>query len=89
MIARQNKSTISTYDAKSLFSQMLDRVEHGEELTITRHGKPVARLLPVNNEQLAMKRASAIARMLIRRKYSKLKGTTIMDLVREGREARK
>lgn len=89
MIARQNKSTISTYDAKARFSNMLDRVEHGEELTITRHGKPIARILPVNNEQLALQRASAIARMMIRRKYNKLKGMTIMDLVREAREGRR
>ena len=37
---------IGAFDAKNKFGMLLDRVEQGEEITITRHGKPVARLVP-------------------------------------------
>ncbi|MBY0336638.1 MAG: type II toxin-antitoxin system prevent-host-death family antitoxin [Acetobacteraceae bacterium] len=36
-----------TYTAKAKLSELLDRVEAGEEVTITRRGKPVAKLVPV------------------------------------------
>jgi prevent-host-death family protein len=32
--------------AKSRFSELLDQVERGETIVITRHGKPVARIVP-------------------------------------------
>jgi prevent-host-death family protein len=37
---------IGAFDAKNKLGMLLDRVEHGEEIIITRHGKPVARLIP-------------------------------------------
>jgi prevent-host-death family protein len=37
--------TISTYDAKATLSALLQQVEQGEEVVITRHGTPVARLV--------------------------------------------
>jgi prevent-host-death family protein len=37
---------IGAFDAKNRLGQLLDLVEQGEEITITRHGKPVARLVP-------------------------------------------
>lgn len=37
---------IGAFEAKNKLSALLDRVEQGEEIVITRHGKPVARLLP-------------------------------------------
>ena len=39
--------TIGAYDAKTRFSELLERVEQGEEVVITRHGSPVARMVPV------------------------------------------
>lgn len=38
---------IGASEARKHLSQLLDRVARGESLTITRHGKPVARLVPV------------------------------------------
>jgi prevent-host-death family protein len=38
--------TVNIYEAKTHLSQLLARVEHGEEITISRHGRPVARLVP-------------------------------------------
>lgn len=40
-------ATVGAFEAKTHFSRLLDRVADGEEVTITRHGKAVARLVPV------------------------------------------
>jgi prevent-host-death family protein len=55
--------TIGSYLAKMHLPQLLERVEHGETFAITRHGKPIARLLPA---MLSVERpgiAAAIAAM--------------------------
>ena len=36
---------IGAFEAKNKLGNLLDRVERGEEIVITRHGKPVARLV--------------------------------------------
>lgn len=46
---------IGAFEAKNRLGMLLDRVEQGEEILITRHGKPVARLVPsttrIQNEE--------------------------------------
>jgi prevent-host-death family protein len=37
--------TVGTFEAKNRLSELIDKVERGEEIVITRHGKPVARLV--------------------------------------------
>lgn len=37
---------VGAFEAKNTLGALLDRVERGEEIVITRHGKPVARLVP-------------------------------------------
>ena len=39
--------TIGAYDAKTHLSRILEQVEAGEAFTITKHERPVARLIPV------------------------------------------
>jgi prevent-host-death family protein len=39
-------ASVGAYDAKAKLSALLDRVERGEEIVITRHGRPIARLVP-------------------------------------------
>jgi prevent-host-death family protein len=41
--------TVGAFEAKTHLSSLLERVERGETVTITRHGKPVARLVPVEH----------------------------------------
>ena len=43
-------TSIGAYEAKTHLAQLLDRVEIGETITITRHGKAVARLVPAADE---------------------------------------
>ncbi len=40
-------TTVGAFEAKTHLSALLDRVERGEEILITKHGRPVARLAPV------------------------------------------
>jgi prevent-host-death family protein len=42
---------IGAFEAKNTLGALLDRVQRGEEIIITRHGKPVARLGP-NSERI-------------------------------------
>jgi len=39
-------AVVGAYQAKTHLADLLDRVEQGERITITRHGKPVADLVP-------------------------------------------
>jgi prevent-host-death family protein len=41
-----HKAIVGAHDAKTHLARLLDRVERGEEIVITRHGRPVARLVP-------------------------------------------
>ncbi len=45
-------ATISAFDAKTRFGELLDRVARGEEIVITRHDKPVARIVPEGSRNL-------------------------------------
>lgn len=39
-------TTFGAFEAKTHLSELLHRVEGGEHITITKHGRPVARLVP-------------------------------------------
>lgn len=75
---------IGAYEAKTHFSQLLERVEKGERITITKHGKPVALLVPTEPTR---KRpvAEVIEEILEFRKGNRLNGLKIKDMIREGR----
>lgn len=51
--------TIGAYEAKTHLPSLLERVARGESLTITRHGKPVACLVPVAGDRTLAERAAA------------------------------
>jgi prevent-host-death family protein len=51
---------IGAFEAKNTLGALLDRVERGEEIIITRHGKPVARLVP-NSQGIDREQAHAAA----------------------------
>lgn len=57
---------VSAREANQGFSKLLAEVAKGKEVVITRHGKPVARLVPVRDEAAAKKRDAAIRRMMRR-----------------------
>ena len=79
------KGSVGAYDAKTHFSELLERVEGGEEVTITRHGSPVARLIPVQRKTSRAKRREAIAAIRKLAQTNSLGGLRIKDLIAEGR----
>ncbi len=66
---------IGAFEAKNTLGTLLDHVERGEEIVITRHGKPVARLVP-NTRRVDQKQAqAAFDRIRIRaRQFKKSNG---------------
>lgn len=56
--------TITLREANQTFSRCVREVEAGEEITITRKGEPVARLVPVRRERvLTWEQEAALARL--------------------------
>jgi prevent-host-death family protein len=50
--------SVGAFEAKTHLSSLLDRVERGEDVIITRHGKAVARLVPAGSGQRAEAKAA-------------------------------
>jgi prevent-host-death family protein len=85
MATVHHPNTIGAYDAKTRFSELLDQVQSGEEITITKHGTPVARLVPVKKKTTPQERREAIERWKESSKGITLGGLKIRDLINEGR----
>jgi prevent-host-death family protein len=49
-------ATITAFEAKTRFGELLNRAEKGEEITITRYDKPVARIVPEPDDRLEQTR---------------------------------
>jgi prevent-host-death family protein len=76
--------TVGAFEAKTHFSALLERVARGEEVLITRHGKPIARLVPeqvIDRERVG----AAIARLKELAKGRHLDGLSVRELRDEGR----
>ena len=77
-VPTQPAATIGEYDAKARLSELLDRVARGEQIVITRHGKPVARLVPEGGHDRAAAHA-AVARMVALGKEVRKSGVNLTD----------
>ena len=75
---------VGTFEAKNRLSALLEMVAAGEEVTITRNGKPVARLVPVETRDLESARTAAEGLKAIRAR-SRPGPESLKDLVNEGR----
>jgi prevent-host-death family protein len=76
---------IGAFEAKNKLGTLLDWVENGEEIVITRRGKPVARLVPAEvaaDHEAARRAADAIRARSV---GVTLGGLSIRELVNEGR----
>lgn len=78
--------TVGTYEAKTQLSRLLDEVAKGETITITKHGVPVAQLVPPPNA-----RREDLAQLVEdwleyrRRQNIRLDGLSIKEMIEEGR----
>ena len=85
MATMQGGNTVGAYKAKTHLSELLEKVEAGEEITITKHGAPVAKLVPVKKEASAEERAAAIRRIQKLGAHLSLTGLKVKDLIAKGR----
>jgi prevent-host-death family protein len=76
---------VGAFEAKNTLSALLDQVEKGGEVTITRRGRPVARLVPAEAGIDPGRARRAADNLLARRKGVSLGGLRLKDLVDEGR----
>ncbi|MCL1817641.1 MAG: type II toxin-antitoxin system prevent-host-death family antitoxin [Spirochaetaceae bacterium] len=77
---------IGAFEAKTHFSRIIEKVEHGEDFVITRRGKPVAKIIPFKQEK-EMSRKEALERLKEMRKlYRGEPGSfNIREAIEEGR----
>ena len=54
---------VGIYDARSRLSELVDRVEAGEEVILTRRGRPIVRLVRAEEEARRKARAAAVERI--------------------------
>jgi prevent-host-death family protein len=77
-------TTVGSYEAKTHLSQLLDRVAKGERILITKHGVPVAELVPPD-PRLKVGVDDTIAALKRFGKGRSLGGLSIRELIEEGR----
>ena len=76
---------VALFEAKNRLSELIHRVEAGEEIAITRRGKVVARLVPAELGNAGQRALDAVAGLRASRKGVSLGRLNSRDLVREGR----
>ena len=81
---------MSAFEAKTHFGELLDRVSKGEEVVITRHDRPVARLVPEGAQRLDDVRRTVaglreLQERIRRRSRSKLSDMEARSAIEEGR----
>lgn len=84
--------TVTAFEAKTRFGELLDRVAKGEEIVITRHDRPVARIVPEGAQRLDhVRRAVGGLRELQQRISRRTKGRAklstraVRSAIEEGR----
>jgi len=81
---------VTAFDAKTRFGELLERVSKGEEVVITRHDKPVARLVPEGAQRLDEVRRSVqglrdLQQRIRRRSKAKLSDREVRSAIEQGR----
>ena len=76
-------SDVGAYEAKTHLPRLLEEVAKGRSFTITKHGRPVARLVPVVGTDGAVD--DVVREIKEARNKVELRGLEISDLIAEGR----
>lgn len=77
---------VGILEAKTRLSELVASATNGETVTITRHGKPVAKLVPYRaTDRAAQARRQRAVAALLSMPRAKLRGLTIRQLIEEGR----
>ena len=75
---------VGTYEAKTHLPKLLAKVARGERITITRHGLPVAMLVPMETSDKQRPEAAIELLMAFSRQHP-LRSTSIRGMIEEGR----
>ena len=76
-------SSVGAYEAKTHLPRLLDQVEAGESVVITKHGRPVARLVPIASRP--RETDEVIAELIAARAGVMLGDVSLRELIDEGR----
>ncbi len=78
--------TVGSHEAKTHLARLLDQVAQGAEITITKRGKPVARLVPIyaRRDERIQRTITEIENFTIPRP---LTNAEILTLIKEGRQS--
>jgi prevent-host-death family protein len=76
--------TVGAYEAKTHLTRLLERVDKGEKIMITKHGVPVATLQPADAAKRIPVR-DVINELKRFRSGHRLEGLSIRELIDEGR----
>lgn len=77
--------TVGTFEAKTHLSNLLDQVERGEQIVITKHGRPIAKLMPMANVDRELIH-NTIQQLKVFGKLNRLNGLDWKALRDEGRK---
>ena len=72
-------AAVTAFKAKLHFGELLDRVVSGEEIVITRHDKPVARIVPEGRSSLETARRSVSELRELRAAMAKRSGHRLLS----------
>jgi prevent-host-death family protein len=83
-------ATVSAFEAKTRFGELLERVARGEEVVITRHGKPVARLVPegalrIDDVRRSVEGLRALQQRIRGRSRARLSDGDVRKAIEDGR----
>lgn len=85
-------ASVTASEARTRFGRLLDRVSKGEEIVVTRHDKPAARIVPVGRPERHEVRAATAGLRALRREIAARRGPhpgfgtdEIKSMVEEGR----
>jgi len=84
-------ATVTAFEAKTRFGELLNRAANGEEIIITRYDKPVARIVPQVDNKLEQTRQAmlglrALGESMRRRGLKPLTQKEIREAINEGRK---
>ena len=74
--------TVGAYEAKTHLARLLEEVAAGTVVTITKHGRPVAKLVPAD---APLPEPESVIRELRAFRQGKTLGGSLRDLIEEGR----
>ncbi len=80
-------TNVGAYEAKTHLPKLLDRVQNGERFVITKHGHPVAELVPISGSD-PERAKKAIADLKELQASLKQRGVRLKDLVGKGESIR-